>query len=198
VTVFWGRDCQQVSKKLSMSTATLMQETLSLEGANPCQFLVLYEDAAAHDLAMEVCGGVMARFEAELEFAFSFWKIKDLDDPASAHWAAEAVARADIILFSLPAHDLTSETSQWLDVCAQARTKAEGALALIVTEASNANLAVGALLSRLQSAAHRLRMDFLPLLPPPNTSIEAAAVPLPVGLNEFQEEPGSNHWGLNE
>ena len=40
-----------------------MQETLPLEGVNPCQFLVLYEDAVAHDLAMEICGGVMARFE---------------------------------------------------------------------------------------------------------------------------------------
>ena len=182
-----------------MSTATLVQETLSLEGANPCQFLVLYEDAVAHDLAMEVCGGVMARFEDELEFAFSFWKVKDLNDPVSAHWAAEAVARADIILFCLPGRGLTPEISQWLDACAQTRTKAEGALALMVTEHPVAGLAVGALLSRLQFAAYRLRMDFLPLLPPlPNTSIEAAAAPVLTELNASQEEPGSNHWGLNE
>jgi hypothetical protein len=182
-----------------MSTATLVQETLSLEGANPCQFLVLYEDAVAHDLAMEVCGGVMARFEAELAFAFSFWKVKDLNDPVSAHWAAEAVARADIILFSLPAHDLTPETSQWLDACVLARTKVEGALAAIITKAPGASLAVRTLLSRLQFLAHRLRMDFLPLLPPlPEASVEAAAAPWPSGLNETREEPGSNHWGLNE
>jgi hypothetical protein len=197
--VFWGLDCQQVSKILSMSMATLVQEPLSLEGANPCHFLVLYEDAVAHDLAMEVCGGVMARFGAELAFAFSFWKVKDLNDPVSAHWAAEAVARADIILFSLPAHDLTPETSQWLDACVQTRTKAEGALALIVTEPPVTGPAVGALLSRLQFAAHRLRMDFLPLLPPlPDTRIEVSAAPWPARLNKFQEEPGSNHWGLNE
>jgi len=182
-----------------MSAATSVQETLPLEGANPCHILVMYEDAAAHGLAMEVCGGVMARFEAELAFAFSFWKVKDLNDPASAHWAVEAVARADIILFSLPAHDLTPETSRWLDACVQARTKAEGALAVIVTEAPGAGPAFGALLSRLQFAAHRLRMDFLPLLPPlPATSIEATAAPLPAGRNEFREEPGGNHWGLNE
>ena len=182
-----------------MSTATLVQETLSLEGANPCQFLVLYEDAVAHDLAMEVLGGVMARFAAELAFAFSFWKVKDLNDPVSAHWAAEAAARADIILFSLPAHDLTPETSQWLDACIQARTKVEGALALIIAEAPSASLPVRTLLSRLQFVAHRLRMDFLPLLPPsPDTSIEAAAAQWPSGVNETQEEPGSNHWGLNE
>jgi hypothetical protein len=184
---------------MSMSAATSLQETLPLEGANPCHILVMYEDATAHDLAMEVCGGVLARFEAELAFAFSFWKVKDLNDPVSAHWAAEAVAHADIMLFSLLAHDLTPEISRWLDVCVQVRTKAEGALAVIVTKAPGAGLAVRTLFSRLQFAAHQLRMDFLPLLPPsPDTSIEASAAQWPEGLNEFREEPGGNHWGLNE
>ena len=182
-----------------MSAATSLQETLPLEGANPCHFLVMYEDAVAHDLAMEVLGGVMARFAAELAFAFSFWKVKDLSDPASAHWAAEAVARADIMLLSLPAHDLTPETSRWLEACVLARTKAEGAFAVIITKAPGASLAVRTLLSRLQFVAHRLRMDFLPLLPPlPEASVEATAAQWPSGLNETREEPGSNHWGLNE
>jgi len=184
---------------MSTSAATLVQETFSLEGVNPCHFLVMYEDALAHDIAREVCGRLMARFETELTFTFSFWKFKDLEDPASAHWAAEAVARADIILFSLPGRDLTPEFGRWLDACVQARTKGEGALALIITEPPAAGLAFGALLSRLQFAARRLRMDFLPLLPPlPGTSIEADAVPLPAGMSEFQEEPGGDHWGLNE
>ena len=176
-----------------------MQESLPLEGASACHILVLYEDAAAHDLAMEVCGGVMARFEAELEFKFSFWKFKDLEDPASAHWATEAVSRADIILFSLPGHDLTPETSRWLDGCVQTRTKAEGALAVIITDALSAGLAGGTLLSRLQSAAHRLRMDFLPLLPLlPDSGIEPSVTSWTAMLNNSPEEPGSNHWGLNE
>jgi len=186
-------------KKMSTSAATLVQETPSLEGVNPCHFLVIYEDALAYNIALEVCGRLMVRFETELTFTFSFWKLKDLEDPASAHWAAEAVARADIILFSLPGRDLTPEISQWLDACVQARTKVEGALALIVTEPPDAGLAVGALLSRLQFAAHRLRMDFLPLLPPlPDTNIAAVTASLPAELNEFQEEPGGDHWGLNE
>ena len=129
-----GRGGRDVSENLSMSETTLVQETLSLEGADPCQILVLYEDAVAHDVAMEVCGRVLARFEAELTFAFSFWKFKDLDNPVLAHWAAEAVARADVVLFSLPGRELSPEIMNWLDMCVQARTKAEGALAVMVTE----------------------------------------------------------------
>ncbi len=170
-----------------------------MEGANPCYFLVMYEDAVTHDLAMEVCGGIVSRFGTELTFAFSFWKVKDLQDPASAHWAAEAVARADIILFSLPGRDLAPETSHWLDACVTARTKTEGALALAIAGVSGAGLAVEALLSRLQYAAHRLRMDFLPLLPrtysPTSGSLANSSLAL---LSHAPEDPGSNHWGLNE
>jgi len=41
-----------------------------------CQFLVLYEDADARDVAMKVCGRLLARFDAELAFAFSFLEIQ--------------------------------------------------------------------------------------------------------------------------
>jgi len=182
-----------------MSGTTLVQETLSLESTDPCQILVLYEDAMAHDVAMEVCARLLAHFEEELAFAFSFWKFKDLDNPVSAHWAAKAVARADIILFSLPGHDLSPETMNWLDLCVQARTKVEGALAVMITEPHDMDLAVKALLSRLQFAAHRLRMDFLPLLPPSagaqlGTPVDSS----PAWLNPVPEEVGGNHWGLNE
>ena len=179
-----------------MSGTTLAQETLSLESAGGCQFLVLYEDDVARDVAMKVCGRLLARFDAELAFAFSFWKFKDLDDPVSAHWAAEAVARADVILFSLPGRDLSPETMNWLDLCVQARTKAEGALAVMVTGPHDMDLVVEGLLSRLQFVAHRLRMDFLPLLPPvAGARFGTSANPW---LDEVREDPGSSHWGLNE
>jgi hypothetical protein len=181
-----------------MSATMSVQEALPLEGADPCQFVVLSEDTVAHDSAMEVCGGVMARFEAELAFAFSFWEFKDLANPASAHWAAEAVARADIILFSLQGNDPDPGIINWLDACARVRTKMEGALAVIVTEPRNPGL-VETLLSRIQFIAQRLRMDFLPLVPSyPDAGMEASTEQLSAVLYQAGEDPGSNHWGLNE
>lgn len=170
-----------------------------MEEVIPCNFLVMYEDAATHDLAMEICHEVTARFKADLPFAFSFWTLRDLSVPVSAHWATEAVSRADIMLFSLSGRDLAPEFSQWLEACAQARTKPEGALALVVTEPRGAGVTTGVLLSRLQLAAHRLRMDFLPLMPAlAARNIETTAVRLSAGLNKLEQEPGSSHWGLNE
>lgn len=182
-----------------MNGTTLVQESLSLEGANPCQLLVLYEDAAAHDAAMEVCERLLARFGAELAFAFSFWTFKDLAAPASAHWAAEAVNRADVIVLSLQGRDPAPEAVNWLDACARARTKMEGALAVIVTGPVGAGLMIEALLSRMRFIAHRLRMDFLPLVPSlPDASMEVPPDSLPAALGQVRVESGGSHWGLNE
>ena len=181
-----------------MSASTSVQETLPLEGANPCHFFVMYEDASAHDQAMEVCGGIMGRFGHELAFAFSFWKFKDLEDPAMAHWAAEAVARADIILFSLPARDLSQQLASWLETCARVRTKANGALAVAIMEPHDQILVMETLLTRLQFIAKRMRMDFLPLLPlTAGAGHEKPADSFANWLSEDREETGS-HWGLNE
>lgn len=186
-----------------MNGTPLVQETLSLEGANPCHLLVLYEDAVAHDLAMEVCMRLLARFGTELAFAFSFWTFKDLTTPASAHWAAEAVNRADVILFALQGRDPTPEAVNWLDACSRARTKAKGALAVIVTGPHGAGLfgaglVIEALLSRMQFIAHRLRMDFFPLVPPsPDAGPEPTTGPLPTMRDETREESGGSPLGLN-
>ena len=69
----------------------------------------------------------------------------------------------------------------------------------MITEPHDMDLVVEALLSRLQFAAHRLRMDFLPLLPPgAGARFGTSAEPSAAWLNEVREEAGSSHWGLNE
>ena len=177
----------------------LVQEMLPLEVANRCHFLVMCEDAVAHDRAMEVCSGIIARFDVELAFVFSFWKFKDLNDSVSAHSAAQAVARADIILFSLSDPVLTPAATNWLDFCVKTRTKTEGALAVMVANVQGLGLAVEALVLRLQYAANQLRMDFLPLLPEiTGTNIETTADSAVALRKQSMEEPGFNHWGLNE
>jgi len=184
---------------MSVSATTSVPEVLPLEEIVPCNFWVMYEDAATHDLAMEICHEVTALFKDELPFAFSFWTLRDLSVPVSAHWATEAVSRADIMLFSLSGSNLTPEFNQWLAACAQARTKPEGALALIVTEPQGAGVTTGVLMSRLQLAAHQLRMDFLPLMPMlAARKIETTAIRLSAELNKLAEEPGGSHWGLDE
>ena len=70
-------DCHQFLKAgLSMSAATSVEETPSPEGASSCHLLVVFEDAVAHDLAMEVCGEVVNRLETGTGLRLQFLEIK--------------------------------------------------------------------------------------------------------------------------
>ena len=173
-------------------------ETHSFEGASPCQFCVLSEDQPAYELAIETCNAVMGRCGAEFTFAFHFWKFNDLTSPASAQSAAEAVADADIILFSMRIHEPPPAMMSWLEACFQSRTKPEGALALIVNQSANMNPMLEILEQRMRSVADRLRMDFLPLIPFPTTpSAEVLATPS-LALCDADSRSSWDHWGLNE
>jgi hypothetical protein len=173
-------------------------ETHSFEGASPCQFCVLFEDQTAYELALETCNAVMDRCGAEFTFAFHFWDFNDLNSPASAQSAAEAVTDADIILFSMKIHELPPAMLSWLEACFESRTKAEGALALIVNQSANMNPVLEILEKRMRSVAHQLRMDFLPLIPFPTTpSAEVSARPS-LALLDADPQPSWDHWGLNE
>lgn len=181
------------------ATHTLEQAMLSLDSVNPCNFLVLYEDAAMHGRATEFCARMEAHFGPELEFAFGFWEVHDLADPITAHWAAEAGARADILLLVMQTDELLPEVMNWLEMRIAARTKTEGALALMLAAPPGEPARRERLLTRLQLAAYRLRMDFLPLLP--SGSEMSPALPAEASLvlsDHTVEEPLNSHWGLNE
>ena len=174
------------------------QEMHSCEGAHPCQFCILFEDQTAYELALETCNAVMGRCGAECTFAFHFWDFNDLNSPASAHSAAEAVADADIILFSMRIHELPPAMMSWLEACFQSRTKAEGALALIVNQSANMNPVLEILEQRMRSVADQLRMDFLPLISFPTApTAEVSATPS-LALLDGDPQPCRDHWGLNE
>jgi hypothetical protein len=86
----------------------------------------------------------------------------------------------------------------WLEACFRSRTKAEGALALIVIQSANMNPVLETLEQRMRSVANRLGMDFLPLIPlPPALTAEVSATPS-LALFDANRQPSWDHWGLNE
>ena len=175
------------------------QATLALEEPNPCRLLVLSEDASTHARAMDICNRILSRLDAELDFAVAVWRFSDLENLVSAHRAAEALARADILLLSLRGKDLSPDTLKWLEAAGDQRYKSAGARALTVTESPPSNqLALQALLLRGSYLANRFRMDFLLLLPPEMVAGAESEEGSPVLPNATPEKMGDNHWGLNE
>jgi hypothetical protein len=175
---------------------------LATRANDVCRIVVVYEDAAAHDRAMELAGRLEEEMGAELPFIFESWNFKNLGEPASAREATSAAARADIILVSAHGNDLPSAVGRWLELCALERTTDEGALALFLAEPFMLSAASEAVITRLQHAAGLLRMDFVSLIPYPaeqiirsfkqRSNVAAATV------SEYSDRPGVGHWGLNE
>jgi len=175
-----------------------VQETLPLDEVNPCRFVVLSEDATTRESAMRVYNGLLLKFEVELAFGLNFWKLKDLANPFLAHQAAEALARADVLLLSVRGHNLPLEMVQWLEVSSFLRRKNIGVLALIVAGSPGLDVVVAqALLYQALYLANRLRMDFLPLIPTVvNARTDGAEA---LAWHEVQrKESGYDHSGLNE
>ena len=181
-----------------MNTTMSAQETLPLDETNPCRLVLLSEGLATHAAALEVGQRILSRFDAELDFDLGIWTFSDLENLVSAHHAAEALARADILVLSVSGHDLAAEASKWLESVAGRRCKSTGALALTVGPSPNPDpFALRALVLRVSYLAIRLRMDFLPLLPPETDPGTGWVEPLAL-QKAAREESDNNHWGLNE
>ena len=185
-----------------MPAALLAAETSTVNAGGVCQTVVVYEDAQAQVRAMEMASRLVTQFGEEPAFAFSSWNFKQLAEPVIALKAAAAAAVADIILLSAHGNDLPPVVGVWLELCARARTKTEGVLALLLAEPFLLSASSGAVIARLQHAARLLRMDFLSLIPPPAEQIiksfQERANLLVAAAMDILDRPSCDHWGLNE
>ena len=177
-------------------------EGASAIGSGVCRIVVVSEDRVAHGRAMETVRWLAAEFGEEPAFDFGFWNFKELAEPVSAGKAVEAAARADIILLSAHGNDLPPAVGNWFERCREARTKSEGALALLLAEPFMLSASSSKTIDHLELLAGGLRMDFLPLMPQPAERIiqtfrDRARLAPRAMADEF-ESPGTQHWGLNE
>jgi len=174
---------------------------LPLPEQEVCKVVVLCEDASTREKAVEVCEHLTAQFGDEMMFAVSYWKLADLA-AATRHSAAKAAADSDIIVFFTHGDDLPPRVADWLDLCATHRIKREGAMGVLLVEPISPTASIGVLLSRLEVAAARLRVDFLPLLPAASgdfSGLDDRAQAVTSLLREILDPPlPPSHWGLNE
>lgn len=166
----------------------------------PCSFVVLCDDPESRNAAMEICERLTTQFDGDLLFTFRCWKLKDFNSPALSEQITASLANADVIIFSTRGEDLPYPVRRCLEICPEQRTKEDGALGLLLVEPTSPTAAVGTVLSRLEYAAARLRMDFLPMLSAASGTfddLEHRTSAVTSLLKGILEQPPS-HWGLNE
>jgi hypothetical protein len=173
---------------------------------------VVYEDTWARDRAQSLCQHLVQGFEADIDFAFNWWRFRYLADPNIARAAAQAAARADILLFSATNRDdLPDEVRRWTELWIPMRVSGEGVLLVLTEDAEDAELMASPLYLFLRNLASRASMDFLPRVsdepwaPPPNDIrlIQSRATQGTRILDDIlrQTPPAPvppSHWGINE
>lgn len=131
----------------------------------PWAVTVVYEDTGSRERALNLCHHLAQGFGGEIDFAFTWWRFRYLEDPDIAQAAAQAAAQADILLFSTSSHnDLPEEVRNWTELWVPRRTSGEGVLLVLTEDADNAELSASPLFLFLRNLARRAAMDCLPRL----------------------------------
>jgi hypothetical protein len=129
--------------------------------------VVLYDDAATRQRAMEVCDHLAKRFWSEVELKFHWWRTDFLEDAGMAATAADNSRNADfIVVCVMPDGDLPPEVKQWFEAWITRREGREGALIDLTPTTGSSPLAAQRKKTFLRDAAHRAGMDYLTNFPP--------------------------------
>ena len=167
--------------------------------------MVVYEDAPARDLAIDLCDRLVANFNRDLDFEFTWWRFKYFSDPEIAAQALEAATSADlIIVLAHRVEDFTADVQAWFEAWPSKRDKSEGVLVLVQTPADLRN-PLNLHHSYLRLVAHRARLDYLSILSPNpafeprhnSQANEGVASPAIFDMVSTQQHHYSG-WGINE
>jgi hypothetical protein len=163
---------------------------------------VMYEDHLTHDRARELCDSVLAQFWGVLDFDFSWWGFDLLQTPALLQAAAEAAARAQLIVVSAHAGQrLPAPAEAWVARWRALRTIKGGILAgLIGTVQERGTVPLTLYLSQV---AREARMGFVPRLAPGSAKAQpldrSASGQIFATLSRMLDPHASpSHWGINE
>lgn len=129
--------------------------------AQPLAVVVAYEDAGTRERAMAVCQGTIAQQWHGLDLDCTWWKFDFLHHPAIAKAAAEAAARADLIIYSVHAEkDLPTVVKAWIKQWLPKQTGKDGALIVLVEGGGDNNAVRAPALQYLQRIASEASMTF--------------------------------------
>jgi hypothetical protein len=170
--------------------------------------VVIYENKATRDRAIQLCDSLVRNFWSDLSLEFTWWKFDYLHDPEISRLAAEAAARADMILFSAHARrELPPPVKSWIESWLRRREKRSAVLIALVGLATDQFKGLSPIHIYLREIAERGEMDYLPHVL--QTVTERADISTEAITNRaekvtsvldgiLQYHPVPSRWGINE
>lgn len=147
--------------------AAANKRSAGLQEKETWSIVVVCEDELTHSHALSVWDRLVKQFWAEIEFESHWWQFANLLEPANALDAADAAARADMIVFAAQAEgELPEHVTSWIQTWLDKRGNREGALIALVRRGQEPSTKAIAKHLYLREVAHRANMDFLSEIPP--------------------------------
>jgi hypothetical protein len=169
--------------------AAAKNSSAGLQTKETWSIVVVCEDELTHSQAVSVWDRLIKQFWAEIEFDFHWCQFANLLDPSNALDAANAAARADLIVLSTHAgEELPEHVTSWIETWLDKRENREGALIALVGREQEPSTGAMAKHLYLREVAHRANMDFLSEIP---TSIRRGIPESPEWFNERAGQVGS-------
>jgi hypothetical protein len=129
--------------------------------------VVVYEDPAARQQAMDFCDQLVNRFWARFEFDVSWWSFGMLQQEPAATEAAARSARADLIVLSwIGQGDFPVPVKGWIESWLNRRGDREGILAGLIQPGADLVSRETQKHNYLRQVARRGAMDYLTQVPP--------------------------------
>jgi len=147
-----------------------------------CTVVVVYQDGATRQRAMDACDFLMEKLWSEVEFNFHWWRTDFLEQPAMAQTAAEEAAGADfLIVCSNSEYPLSPALKRWFESWVEMRQGRDGAL-LDLMESGVAEAATShATGTFLRGIARRATLDYF------TTAQETLMGTLPASYEEVDQ-----------
>jgi hypothetical protein len=137
-----------------------------LEAKTAWSVVVVYEDAAAREQAVDFCDQLVKRFWARFEFQVNWWAFGLLQSEPTATEAAEKAAQADLVILStLRQEDFPARVKGWIESWLCRRGDREGFLVGLMERGDVLSGQEAQKHHYLRQAAHRGAMDYLTQVP---------------------------------
>jgi hypothetical protein len=177
-----------------------------------CRVCVVYEDTAARDRAVGLSHHLTEQFWPEVDFDFSWWRMRYLEDPEIAEAAALAAVEADILVVSAGTlTDPPGEVRPWFELWVPHRPARAGVLLPLLHPAGAEELSESPWLTVLEEVAQQSGLECLlpsqlrgsPLFSDPARRLRQRAQHVSGVLDHILHNLGKPpsppmHWGLNE
>ena len=106
-----------------------------------CDLVVVYEGTTTRHRALQLCGHLAQQLQGEYDFRCSWWNLDQFNNPGLCEQAADAAAKADMVMVSLRDDErLTAAIDRWLKGWLSRRSDQQSALVALLEEEGQPSL----------------------------------------------------------